>query len=244
MMANDANTPNGNGDLLTYPIDCDQLDVSPQMVQRYFGGSRYVAQDHTKQKISAGIEKAKQLARPKGAIFLCRIKAHTPNSRFLLDGGGTLTCPSESFSEDTTGVAAALITLGSGLERYCRHQAAQGAIFDSVLLDAVGTALLESCDSFCCELLTAEARRRGLFAGARYAPGMGGYPLSAQRELFSLLAPDRIGVRLNDAYIMSPVKSLTHLTILTSAQTAMTAAYKCHQCDRKQCQFRISTPPP
>ena len=146
MMANDSNTPNGNGDLLTYDIDGDQLEVTPQMVQRYFGGSRYVARDHTKQKISAGIEKARQLARPRGAIFLRRIKTRSPNSRFLLDGGGTLTCPSESFSEDMRGVAAALITLGGGLERYCRQQAAQGDIYDSVLLDAVGTALLESCD--------------------------------------------------------------------------------------------------
>ena len=135
------------------------------------------------------------------------------------------------------------MALVGGLEQYCRQLAAEKSLFESVLMDAVGTALLENCDAFCCERLTAESRHQNLFLGERYAPGTGAYPLSYQRELFCLLAPDRIGVHLNDAYIMSPIKSLTHLTFLTSMETTSKRAYKCYQCLRERCQFRVSVPP-
>ncbi len=61
------------------------------------------------------------------------------------------------------------------------------------------------------------------------------WPLEAQQPLFSLLgsAPDRIGVQLNDHFIMSPIKSVSGIFFPTH-----TPFHSCQLCPRDPCQGR------
>ena len=72
----------------------------------------------------------------------------------------------------------------------------------ALLLQAIGAERIEAlCNAFCDDI----AKSR-----ARFSPGYGDLPLSAQRELFRLLRPEKhIGVTLNDSMLMSPSKSVT-----------------------------------
>ncbi len=72
----------------------------------------------------------------------------------------------------------------------------------AVMLQAMGAERIEAlCDAFC-ETVSG--------ATVRYSPGYGDLPLSAQRELFRVLAPPKhIGVCLTEGLLMSPTKSVT-----------------------------------
>lgn len=124
-------------------------------------------------------------------------------------------------------------TLGIGIDRliakYGRLSPAK-----AVLLQAIGTERVEAlCDAFC-DALAAET---GLTPRGRFSPGYGDLPLNTQREVFSLLqAEKRIGVTLNDSFLMSPSKSVTAFVGLSHEPKS--AAAKCRLCDKRDCMFR------
>lgn len=80
----------------------------------------------------------------------------------------------------------------------------------ALLLGAVGAERIEAlCDVFCDDM---SREHEGALLGARFSPGYGDFPLSAQRKIFSLLECERrIGLSLNESLVMSPSKSVTAL---------------------------------
>ena len=75
----------------------------------------------------------------------------------------------------------------------------------AVLMQALGAERVEAlCDAFCDSLSGA--------LSSRFSAGYGDFSLSAQRELFAVLQPEKaIGVCLNESLLMSPTKSVTAL---------------------------------
>ena len=76
----------------------------------------------------------------------------------------------------------------------------------AVVMDAVGSERIEAvCDRFCDEI---EAKYGNL--RPRFSAGYGDLSIEAQSKIFSLLECDKkIGLTLNDSYMMSPSKSVT-----------------------------------
>ncbi len=92
-------------------------------------------------------------------------------------------------------------TVGIGIDRLIKKY----GVFSpskALMLQAIGAERIESlCDSFCDEYENATPR---------FSPGYGRLELDAQREIFSLLDPERsIGVTLNTSLLMSPSKSVS-----------------------------------
>lgn len=82
----------------------------------------------------------------------------------------------------------------------------------SVMLDALGSERIEAlCDAFE-DSIRMEYLERGIGVHSRFSPGYGDFLLSAQKEIFELLSPEkRIGLTLNKSMLMSPTKSVTAL---------------------------------
>lgn len=124
-------------------------------------------------------------------------------------------------------------TIGVGIDRliakYGRLSPAK-----ALLLQAIGTERVEAlCDAFCAEL----AAETGLMPRPRFSPGYGDLPLQVQREVVTLLqAEKRVGVTLNDSYLMSPSKSVTAFVGLSPDKGK--AADRCRVCDKTDCAFR------
>lgn len=97
-------------------------------------------------------------------------------------------------------------TIGVGMDRL---MAKYGRISPSkaFMLQAVGAERIEAlCDAFC-QNITKEAKAD---LRPRFSPGYGDLPLSAQKDIFSVLDCGRqIGLTLNDSLLMSPSKSVT-----------------------------------
>ena len=77
----------------------------------------------------------------------------------------------------------------------------------ALMLQAIGTERIEAvCDAFCADV----AKEYNLIARPRFSPGYGDLPLASQKDIFSVLSPEKqIGLFLTDSLLMSPTKSVT-----------------------------------
>lgn len=111
-------------------------------------------------------------------------------------------------------------TIGLGMDRwiakYSRISPAR-----AVLMQALGTERIESlCDLFCEQY----AREHGVLLRPRFSPGYGDLPLDVQKVILSTLDCSRkIGVFLNDSFLMSPSKSVTAFAGITESASPLPA---------------------
>ncbi len=125
-------------------------------------------------------------------------------------------------------------TVGLGIDRllvkYGRTHSLKCA-----LLQAIGAAYAESlCDRFCGDL---QKKYKGYYLRPRFSCGYGDFPLSAQREFFQALSPEKIGVTLNDSLLMSPSKSVTAVVGMGSIP-CKSGTKGCAACEKTDCNFR------
>ena len=99
-------------------------------------------------------------------------------------------------------------TIGAGFDAFQRRVSATSGA-DALIVQAIGAALIEKL----MDGVEAEIRRElqpNETLVSRYSPGYGDFPLTAQRELLSLLdAPRKVGVSLTDTLLMVPSKSVS-----------------------------------
>ncbi len=95
----------------------------------------------------------------------------------------------------------------------------------ALFFQAMGAERIEAvCDVLC--------QKRG-YTGRRFSPGYGDFPLEAQREIFRLLTPEKIGLTLTDSLLMTPTKSVTAIVGETGSPQA------CGTCEKKDCTYRV-----
>jgi len=99
-------------------------------------------------------------------------------------------------------------TLGAAFDALLRRTAVRSAA-DTLVLQAIGAAAIEEW----MDIAEDEIRREleeGETLVSRYSPGFGDFPLTAQREILSVLDAARaIGVSLTDSLLMAPSKSVS-----------------------------------
>ena len=222
-------------------VNPDDLQATARQVARCFGGTRYRITPRVGRHIEAALNTARGLIAPAAVFGLYPVKTITSEGRIVLEDGQILAMSCSAGRAEVKFLAATVATLGIKLEQASRHLAAQGEIYESTLLDAVGTCLLEALADVCRKRLADEARQRNAFNGIRLAPGLNGCDLTLQEMLIRLSGADRIGVGLTQDYVMTPVKSISMFSLFTSEPTNQGDGHKCRHCDLKNCQFRIAT---
>lgn len=122
---------------------------------------------------------------------------------------GIFTVDSEKLANNLKGCNKTIVfaaTIGIEIDRliakYGRISPSKALIFQ-----AIGAAQIESlCDEFCSDV----KKEYNLVLKPRFSPGYGDLPFSVQRQIFSVLEPERkIGLTLNSSMLMSPTKSVT-----------------------------------
>ena len=101
--------------------------------------------------------------------------------------------------------ATAGLALDRLIARYGRLSPAR-----ALAAQSVGAERVEAlCDAFYADM-NEQLAREGLLLRPRFSPGYGDLTLSAQRELFALLSPEKhVGITLTGDLLMSPTKSVT-----------------------------------
>ncbi len=120
------------------------------------------------------------------------------------------------------------------IARYGRVSPAKALMFQ-----AIGAERIESlCDVFNAEI-KACAKESGYGTRPRFSPGYGDLPIQLQRDIFNVLdCPRKIGLSLNDSFLMSPSKSVTALIGIGKCVEENESAGKCRKCENINCLFR------
>ena len=230
----------GEGDLSTKRIDLDPEDIrpSPEAVARYFGGPNYRLNTATYQRVTRGIQDAVALVQ---AVLCYRAVPLEEAARACgpdLPERAWADILPDPADDHARYVAVFVGTLGHPLERRCVELAKQNRIYQSLLLDAVGTAMLDAMALKLNERVDMHAQEMGLFTGCRLGPGLNGVALESQALLFGLLGREPAGVQLNEAFVMQPAKSISGFVVYSDSAQRKPAGGKCLQCEMKHCQFR------
>lgn len=214
-------------------------DVPIESVVRYFGGNKYTPDTATIDRIRHCIEIASELVDIKATYSLFPVSTITSLKEVILENGLRLNLPECFADPGVKSVAAVIGTLGEGLEEYCRDLANNGKIYESTLFDAVGTVMLDLMSDKTCEAIAQVSHQYGLVKGARFAPGIDGYPLEQQRQLFQMADNESVGVFLNSSAIMVPTKSISFFVMLTKTAGKDQPKNKCSSCRLPNCKYRI-----
>ena len=138
-------------------------------------------------------------------------------ARVILTGGGRLDGSRlATYLAQASEVVVAVCTIGEELDRLVSRSLAQDPVW-ALCLDGVGTAAIELLSDAAWLLWRAWAAEDGLNASSPLSPGTSGWPVGpGQRDIFALLEPEAIGVRVESSGMMYPLKSISQVTALGS----------------------------
>ena len=135
-------------------------------------------------------------------------------------------------------VGAGICTVGEAIETRVR------ALFEArefplaVMLDSVGSAAVESLAEYANDLLCQAAIPEGLKVTNRISPGYAGWDTVEQARLFRLCPGHPIGVTLNEACFMTPVKSISWLVGVGAEARVDHYFTQCRRCWMRDCAYR------
>jgi hypothetical protein len=135
-------------------------------------------------------------------------------------------------------IAAAVCTIGAGLEQRAAELWDARELPLAAMLDSVGSGAVESLAEYVNDVLCQEAIPLGLPVTNRVSPGYGDWDVTQQRALFDLCPGDAIGVTLNEACFMLPVKSISLLAAAGAGVKVDHYFSQCARCWMPACAYR------
>ena len=150
-----------------------------------------------------------------------------------LIGEGKTVC---HYLQDCELAVAFAATVGLEMDRLIQKYAVRSTA-KALLFQSVGAERIESLCDVCCKDMETFYQKDGFFAGQRFSPGYGDFPLLRQKELFaSLDCARKIGVSLTESCLMTPSKSVTAVVGFSKTQTPLKRG--CEVCEKKDCKLR------
>ena len=134
-------------------------------------------------------------------------------------------------------VVLVLCTIGEALEIYANEISNADMIY-GLSLDGVGTAGVESLANAACATFDGQAQTAGLQTSIPLSPGLLGWPVEqGQPQIFKILDPSEIGVRITSGMLMLPRKSLTFILGIGAQMVESESA--CEYCSLKEtCRYQ------
>jgi len=138
-------------------------------------------------------------------------------------------------------IAISACTIGPKLGKKSKSYLAEGEVLKGLLLDGIGSAALDSLIQEACRIISLDASSDGYQAGSPISPGAPGFPLSEQQQVLKLAHAERIGISLNSASVMQPIKSGSMVIGLGQKMKTWSAAQACAHCPmHRTCRYRVS----
>ena len=216
------------------------LAIDPDEVLRFQGYKPGL--DVPDPDVRALLDEASALGRalmePRAVIRRSAI-VEAAGDRLTLAGGTVFTIPGLARSwGPITEVTGAVVTIGGALEARVAELWEARELPLAAMLDSVGSGAVESLAEHVNDVLCQDGIARGVKVTNRISPGYGGWDVSEQPLLFGLVGGEPIGVALNAACFMTPVKSITLL--VGAGPDARVDHYfsQCARCWMAGCAYR------
>jgi hypothetical protein len=135
-------------------------------------------------------------------------------------------------------------TLGERISAEIRRLFAGEDFALGTLLDAVASQAADLggriAEAWAEERTTGAATDGSAHRAFLYSPGYCGWHISAQEKLFAFLRPEQIGMRLNESFLMTPLKSISGVLVAGPDRIhRVSEAYPfCAQCSSPACRTR------
>ncbi len=201
------------------------VDVDPAEVRRYLGYRRDSRpRPRVARRLEEVWEEAFALLRPRGA--------------YREIGGEDV--EAMEIPRATPRLAVAVCTIGHDLEDESRRRGEAGALLDSLILDALGSAAAEAAADALNHHVCVAARGDGHYPAARVSPGYGHWRWGAQKALLGLLPADDVGVELTPTLMLVPHKSVSFaVRFENTPQRAESRERRCKRCGFTNCPYRF-----
>ncbi len=215
------------------------LAIDPDEVLRFQGYKKAV--DKPSPEVLALFDEALALGRtliaPRAVVRWLGVSRLGPDT--IEAEGVVLTIPSvDRLWGPVEWLAAAVCTIGDELERRVSELWEARALPLAAMLDSVGSGAVESLAEYVNDLLCQEAIPLGLPVTNRVSPGYGHWDVSEQKALFAICPGDSIGVGLNEACFMTPVKSISLLAAAGARAKVDHYFSQCARCWMRDCAYR------
>jgi hypothetical protein len=135
-------------------------------------------------------------------------------------------------------VAIFALTIGNHLEEMVAHLAENGLVLQATVLDAIGSGAAERLAIFVEDKIRIMASTEGLVISRRFSPGYCDWEVSQQRMVFRALNGNSAGIRLTEACLMLPRKSISGIIGIGSADSNIENYNPCRTCKEKDCPGR------
>lgn len=135
-------------------------------------------------------------------------------------------------------VGLALCTIGEELEKEASRLTKKGDLLKGLIVDILGSEIVEMVADYANSLICKEALEKGLFTSKRFSPGYGIFELQWQKNFFSLLPADSIGIELLQSMMMFPRKSISFAVNIFKDKKGEGSSLVCRFCDKLDCKER------
>ena len=215
------------------------LAIDPAEVLRFQGYKKSV--DTPDPEVRALFDEALALGRslmdPRAVVRWLPVERQSADA--IEAGDATLAIPDVSrLWGPVEWIAAAVCTIGDELERRAAQLWEARELPLAAMLDSVGSGAVESLAEYVNDLLCQEAIPLGLPVTNRVSPGYGSWDVAQQRVLFGVCPGAPIGVSLNEACFMTPVKSISLLAAAGAGARVDHYFSQCARCWMRDCAYR------
>ena len=129
-----------------------------------------------------------------------------------------------------------ITTLGSMIDKIIKDVSDSGDMLSTIIMDAITTELLGILGNYVGEIIKKEGiREKGWGSTCTYSPGQYKWTIEEQKEMFSMVDGNKIGVKLNKSYLMVPFKSLSGVYGFGLIGSIDKTRVACDLCPRENC---------
>jgi hypothetical protein len=173
---------------------------------------------------------------PKAIYSSYKIKKITGDSVYF-ESGNIFTGP--NISKILSGSETSTIfitTLGSKVDKTIKDVSDSGDMLPTIIMDAITTELLGILGNYIGEIIKKEGiTKKGWGSTCTYSPGQYKWTIEEQKEIFSMIEGNKIGVELNKSFLMVPFKSSSGVYGFGPIGNIDKTRVACDLCPRENC---------
>ncbi len=229
------------GVLTATPILFDEIPirVDRDEVLRFQGykKGRDLPTPDVRRLYETALEEAERLMAPRAVYRAIPVATVEPDALKLADGTRVLIPAIGRLWGEIEELGIAICTVGDTVEERARGLFAEREFPLAVMLDSVGSAAVESLAEWLNDRLCQLALPHFKVTN-RVSPGYAGWKVEDQALIFRLCPGAEVGVRLNEACVMTPAKSITFAVGIGPRARVDHYFTQCRRCWMRDCAYR------
>jgi len=129
-----------------------------------------------------------------------------------------------------------IYTLGEKIDDIIKEEQNAGDTLGTIIMDAVTTSMLGVAGEYVNKIIKdSNILQKGYGATCKYSPGQYKWTIEEQKEIFNMIDSSKIGVSLNDSFLMVPFKSVSGVYGFGPEDKINKTRVSCDLCPRENC---------